>query len=157
MQVLERFGSRAARVIEPARALNQGRSERTDPNAIEVDGLRFRTAGELVVYELLCALQREGGSQNTIAIVPGSGVRLRDSGTRTPDFLVIGHGRAVVIEVDGSSHYGTTRKADDADRDLHWSRCGVHTVRIADHHTADRESLAAHLREETSRRLWPPR
>jgi hypothetical protein len=29
----------------------------------------------------------------------------------------------VVIEVDGSHHYGRTRKADDEDRDRHWIRC----------------------------------
>lgn len=147
----------AARAIAPGQPLNQGRAERDDPTAVEADGLRFRTAGELVVYELLCALQQDMPSANTIAIVPGSGVRLRDSGVRTPDFLVIGNGRAVVIEVDGGKHYGSTRKADDADRDIHWSRCSVHTVRIADHHTRDRVSLASRLREEVRRRLWPPR
>jgi hypothetical protein len=72
---------------------------------------------------------------------------------RTPDFPVLGNGRAIVIEVeieveaeaeaevDGVHHYGTTRKADDADRDRQWSRCGVHTLRIGAHHTDDPRGL----------------
>jgi very-short-patch-repair endonuclease len=84
-------------------------------------------------------------------------VKLRDAGVKTPDFLVIGNGRAVVVEVDGRHHYGTTRKADDADRDRHWSRCDVYTVRIAGHHTYDAPGLVKLLREELRRRLWPSR
>jgi len=33
---------------------------------------------------------------------------------RTPDFLVLGNGRAAIIEADGSYHYGRTRKVDDS-------------------------------------------
>jgi len=67
--------------------------------------------------------------ERTFAIAPSAGVKLRDAGVKTPDFLVIGNGRAVVIEMDGPHHYTTSRKADDATRDRHWSRCDVHTVR----------------------------
>ena len=58
------------------------------------------------------------------------GARLRDAGVRAPDFVVIGNGRAGIIEVDGPHHFGATRKADDHTRDLHWDRCGVRTIRI---------------------------
>lgn len=72
---------------------------------------------------------------------------------KTPDFLLIGNGRTVVIEVDGPHHYRATRKADDADRDRHWSRCDVYTVRIAGQHTEDVPALVKLLREELRRRL----
>ena len=49
-----------------------------------------------------------------------AGARLRDVGGRSPDFVVIGNGRAVVVEVDGPHHFGATRKADDHTRDRHW-------------------------------------
>ena len=48
---------------------------------------------------------------------PAAGARLRDAGVRTPDFVVIGNGRAGIIEVDGPHHFGATRKADDHARD----------------------------------------
>ena len=49
-----------------------------------------------------------------------AGARLRDAGVRSPDFVVIGNGRVVVVEVDGPHHFGATRKADDHTRDRHW-------------------------------------
>jgi len=36
--------------------------------------------------------------------------------------VVIGNGRAAVIEVDGPHHSGRNRRADDAGRDLRWRR-----------------------------------
>jgi very-short-patch-repair endonuclease len=71
---------------------------------------------------------------------------------RAPDFVVIGNGRAVVIEVDGPHHYGRTRKADDATRDRHWGRCGVSTIRITSEHADDPESLKALLQERPQAR-----
>lgn len=76
---------------------------------------------------------------------------------RSPDFTVLGNGRAVVIEVDGPHHYGRTRKADDEDRDRHWNRCGVRTIRIAHEQTNDSASLKERLREDLPRALIPPR
>lgn len=156
-EVTEDWRTTAVQILEPDRPVNQGRAERADPNAIEVDGLRFRTPGEAVVYELLCELQHEGDRANTIATVPGSGVRLREWGTRTPDFIVIGNGRAAVIEVDGGVHAEAARKAYDATRDRHWNRCGVFTVRIPDEHKRERDALRELLREELRRHLWRPR
>jgi very-short-patch-repair endonuclease len=46
---------------------------------------------------------------------------------RTPDIVVIGNGRADVVEVDGPHHFGVIRKADDHTRDRFWDRsltCG---------------------------------
>ena len=57
-------------------------------------------------------LQRPGGTpagfpvRNAFAVLPLPGARLRDTAVRTPDFVVIGNGRAVVIEVDGPHHSG---------------------------------------------------
>ena len=94
--------------------------------------------------------------QNTIAVLPLPGARLRDAGVRTPDFVVIGNGRAVVIEVDGPHHFGATRKADDHTRDRHWDRCGVRTIRIPSEHADDPASVKDLLREDLRRRLWTP-
>ncbi|TMR42217.1 hypothetical protein [Actinomadura geliboluensis] len=111
---------------------NQGRRERQigDGHPSE-DGLLFGSRAELVVYQVLKEIQREGPPQNAIAILPLPSAKLRDVGVRSPDLVVIGNGRAVVMEVDGPHHYARTRKADDEDRDRHWLRCGIQTVRIA--------------------------
>ena len=87
-------------------------------------------------------------------MLPLPGTKLRDLGVRTPDFVVIGNGRATVIEVDGRAHYGTTRRADDHTRDRHWERCGVNTIRIASEQTEDPAALKKLLREDIARRLW---
>ena len=116
----------------------------------------FASRAELAVYRILKDLQRECPVQTTIAVLPLPGAKLRDAGVRTPDFVVIGNGRAVVIEVDGPHHFGSTRKADDHTRDRHWDRCGVPTIRIASEHADDPESLRELLREDLRRRLWTP-
>ena len=87
-------------------------------------------------------------------MLPLPGAKLRDTGVRTPDFVVIGNGRAAIIEVDGPHHYGRTRKADDAARDRHWRRCGVPTIRITSEHADDPRSLKALLQEDLRRELW---
>jgi hypothetical protein len=89
--------------------------------------------------------------QNTIAVLPLPGASLRDAGVRTRDFVVIGNGRAVIIEVDGPHHFGATRKADDHTRDRHWDRCGVRTIRIPSEHADDPASLKDLLREDLRR------
>ena len=116
----------------------------------------FASRAELAVYQIPRDLQRESPVQNTIAVLPLPGARLRDAGVRTPDFVVIGNGRAVVIEVDGPHHFGVTRKADDHTRDRHWDRCGVRTIRIPSEHADDPASLKDLLREDLRRRLWTP-
>lgn len=137
---------------------NQARRERAANEGYPVqDGLVFGSRAELVAYEVLTELQRECQPQNAIAIMPLASVRLRDAGVRSPDFTVLGNGRAVIIEVDGPHHYGPTRKADDEDRDRHWIRCGVPTLRIAAHHTEDPASLKARLREDLGRTIFQRR
>jgi hypothetical protein len=134
---------------------NQARRERAEECYPAQDGLVFGSQAELAVYRVLVDLQRESQHQNTFAVLPLPGAKLRDAGVRTPDFVVVGNGRAAIIEVDGPHHYARTRKADDHDRDRHWDRCGVHTIRIASEHASDPASLKDLLREDLRRRLWP--
>jgi AbiJ-like protein len=133
---------------------NQARRERAEGGHPSEDELVFASRAELAVYQVLKDIQRGCPGQNTIALLPLPGTKLRDAGVRTPDFVVIGHGRAVVIEVDGPHHFGKTRKADDQTRDRHWDRCGVHTIRIPSEHTEDFVSLKELLQEYIRRRLW---
>lgn len=142
---------RDAEIVPPT---NQARRERqSDETYPTYNGLTFGSQAEVEVYKLLLKLQREIVPPRAIAIIPLPSVRLRDSGVRAPDLIVIGNGRAVVVEVDGPHHYGRTRVADDADRDLHWRRCGVPTVRISAHHITEPEALEKRLREELYREL----
>ncbi len=145
----------AARVLEQPGG-NQARLERAEGGHPSEDGLMFASRAELALYRILKDLQRESPVQNTIAVLPLPGARLRDAGVRTPDFVVIGNGRAVVVEVDGPHHFGATRKADDHTRDRHWDRCGVRTIRIPSEHADDPASLKDLLREDLRRRLWTP-
>lgn len=137
--------------IEPS---NQARNERAKGGYPERDKLVFGSFAERALYDALVTLQHECPVERTFAIAPSAGVKLRDAGVKTPDFLVIGNGRAVVIEMDGPHHYTTSRKADDATRDRHWSRCDVYTVRIVSEQTEDAPALVRLLREELRRRLW---
>lgn len=134
---------------------NQARRERAEGGHPVEDGLVFSSRAELAVYQVLKDLQHDSHRLNTFAVLPLPGARLRDSAVRTPDFVVIGNGRAAIIEVDGRRHYGATRKADDHTRDRHWDRCGVHTIRIPSEHADDPASLKELLREDLKRRLWP--
>jgi hypothetical protein len=145
----------AAKVLDQSGG-NQARHERAGGDHPSEDGLVFASRAELAIYQILKDLQRESSMQNTIAVLPLPGARLRDAGVRTPDFVVIGNGRAVVIEVDGPHHFGATRKADDHTRDRHWDRCGVPTIRIPSEHADDPASLKNLLREDLKRRLWTP-
>ena len=145
--------AQAAQAIRPAPS-NQARREHAEGGYPTEDGLVFASRAELAVYQILKDLQHDSQRHNTFAVLPLPSARLRDSGVRTPDFVVVGNGRAAIIEVDGPNHYGTTRKADDHTRDRHWDRCGVHTIRIPSEHTNDLESLKELLREDLKRRLW---
>ncbi|MEV4060856.1 hypothetical protein [Nonomuraea dietziae] len=119
-------------------ATNQARRERAGGEGYPtLDGLVCSSRAELVVYQILCEIQRDSPLQRSIAILPLPSAKLRDAGVRSPDFTILGNGRAVIFEVDGPHHYGRTRKADDENRDRHWSRCGVRTIRIAHEHTND--------------------
>jgi hypothetical protein len=46
-----------------------------------------------------------------------------------------------------------TMKADDNDRDRHWERCGVHTIRVPSHDADDPTALESYLSEFLDRRL----
>ena len=135
------------------RPTNQARRERTGDGYPSQDGLTFGSQAELAVYNILVELQRDFPVRNAFAVLPLPGAKLRDAAVRTPDFVVIGNGRAAVIEIDGPHHSGTNRRADDADRDLHWRRCGVATIRIASEHASDPRGLKARLEEELKRDL----
>lgn len=143
---------------QASRPTNQARRERrSDEKYPSADDLVFGSRAELAVYQVLQELQRALPPQNGIAILPLASAKLRDAGVRSPDFTVLGNGRAVIIEVDGPHHYGRTRKADDEDRDRHWMRCGIHTIRIAHEHTSRPAELKERLREDLGRLLFPPR
>ena len=133
---------------------NQARRERAEGGYPSQDDLVFGSRAELAVYQVLTEIQRECSVQKAIAVLPLPGTKLRDAGVRTPDFVVLGNGRAAIIEVDGPHHYGRTRKADDAARDRHWERCGVPTIRITSEHADDPGSLKALLQEDLRRELW---
>jgi hypothetical protein len=135
------------------RPTNQARRERAGDGYPCQDGLTFGSQAELAVYNVLMELQRDFPIRNAFAVLPLPAARLRDTGVRTPDFVVMGNGRAVVIEVDGPYHSSRNRRADDADRDLHWRRCGVVTIRIASEHASDPRGLKARLEEELKRDL----
>lgn len=45
----------------------------------------------------------------------------------------------MIVEIDGPHHRATTRRADDANRDLQWRRCGIDVVRLT------RARIASHL------------
>lgn len=145
--------AQAAQAIAQAPS-NQARRERTEGGYLEEDGLVFSSRAEVAVYQILKEIQHDSERHNTLAVLPLPSARLRDSGVRTPDFVVVGNGRAAIIEVDGPRHYGTTRRADDHTRDRHWDRCGVHTIRIPSEHANDPASLKELLQEDLKRRLW---
>ena len=138
---------------------NQARHERASgPHPVE-DGLVFGSTGELRVYRALKRLQASFPEDDTIAIAPLPGVRLRAGSTWTPDVLIMGRGRALVIETDGPHHGRQHRYVDDRNRDLQWQRCGVQVVRMAVEDLQDDDALATRLREEVRRHLrrdWSP-
>lgn len=130
---------------------NQGRRERTSgPHPVE-DGLVFGSTAELRVYQVLKRLQASFPEDDTISIAPLPGVRLRAGNTWTPDVLVMGRGRALIIETDGPHHRSQRRYADDRNRDLQRQRCGVQVARLAVEDLQDDNALAARLREEVIR------
>jgi hypothetical protein len=141
---------------QPAMPLptNQARREHAEGGYPSQDGLVFGSRAELAVYQVLTEIQRKCSVQKAIAVLPLPGAKMRDTGVRTPDFVVIGNGRAAIVEVDGPHHSGRTRKAHDSDRDRHWGRCGVPTIRIASEHADDPRSLKALLQEDLGRALW---
>jgi len=110
---------------------NSARKERLDPAKPVADGLTFSNTEELSVYEALVRLQATTREDKTFAISPLPGTRIRAGNVWVPDFLLIGNGRAMLIEVDGPHYSKDHRRADDADmRDTQWRRCGVQVRRV---------------------------
>lgn len=130
-------------------ALNQARRERLSPDSPVKDGLTFSNAYELAVYESLLRLQAATPEDRTFAVAPLPGVRIRAGNVWTPDFLVVGNGRAMVIEVDGPHHAKERRRADDDVRDLQFRRCGLEVRRVPVEYTDPERSgeLDPYIRE----------
>jgi hypothetical protein len=135
------------------RPSNQARRESSRPTHPVEDGLTFGSAEELRVYRALKGLQASFPEDDTIAIAPLPGVRLRAGNTWSPDVLVMGRGHVVIVETDGPHHRGERRYADDRNRDLQWQRSGVPVVRLTVEDLHDDAALSARLREEVRRHL----
>ena len=135
------------------RPSNQARREVARPDHPVEDGLTFGSREELLVYQALKRLQASLPEQDTIAIAPLPGVRLRAGHTWSPDILISGCGRVMIFEIDGPHHRRPNRYVDDRNRDLQWQRCGVPVVRIAVEDLKERAALDSRLREEVMRHL----
>jgi hypothetical protein len=132
---------------------NQARRESAGTKRPVEDGLTFGSAEELRVYRVLKRLQTRFPQDDTIAIAPLPGVRLRSGHTWEPDVLVTGRGRVLIVETDGPHHRGPRRYVDDRNRDLQWQRCGVPVVRLAVEDLHDDDALGSRLLEEVRRHL----
>lgn len=150
--------------IARERPSNQGHRARDraarGEDAVTYRGLFFDSAAEVEVFKMLERLQRELGERDTIAIAPLSGVAMRDTHgpTLTPDLLVLGRGRVVVVETDGDQHRAPSAAADDQNRDRHWMRCGLpRAVRITTEDLKRRpREVERVLREDLARALDIP-
>ena len=109
---------------------NSARRERLDPESPVRDGLTFSNTEELTVYQSIVRLQETTREDKTFAVSPLPGTRIRAGNVWTPDFLLMGNGRAMLIEVDGPQHAKAHRRADDDTRDAQWRRCGVQVRRV---------------------------
>jgi len=129
---------------------NSARKERLDAQAPVIDGLTFTNAAEVAVYEALVRLQSSTSEDRTFAISPLPGTRIRAGNVWVPDFLLIGNGRAMLIEVDGPHHSKEHRRADDDMRDAQWRRCGVQVRRVPVEYTRPEraDELAGWLKVE---------
>lgn len=132
---------------------NQARREVSGQNHPVADGMTFGSPQERTVYFALKDLQSRARPDDTIAIFPLPSARLREGHTWSPDFVVLGRGRAFILEVDGPHHRAKRRVADDHNRDLQWRRCGVPVVRIPVEDLRNPQELQSRLAEEIKRNL----
>jgi hypothetical protein len=109
---------------------NSARKERLAPESPVADGLTLTNDEELAVYKALVRLQAATTEDRTFAILPLPGTRIRAGNVWVPDFILVGNGRAMLIEVDGPQHAKEHRRADDDMRDTQWRRCGVQVRRV---------------------------
>jgi hypothetical protein len=135
------------------RPVNQARHERAGGSHPVEDGLTFGSTQELRVYRALKRLQASFPQEDTISIAPLPGVYLREGHTWSPDVLILGRGRALIVETDGPHHRSPLRYVDDRNRDLQWQRCGVPVIRLAVEDLKDGDALDTRLREEIMRHL----
>ncbi len=156
-QVGSNWRKRAAQDLVADRATNQARRERPNPDYPTYQSMTFGSLEEIEVYKLLVEMQKTVREDKAFAIMPLPTVHLQRMGLRSPDLVVVGNGRAMVIEVDGPQHRNVTRVADDRERDRHWARCGVTTYRIPVEHVNQPEQLGRLLKEEMLRALYPSR
>lgn len=156
-QVGPDWRERANRDLLAEKATNQARRERLDPQYPTYGGMTFGSKEEIEVYKILEKLQASTKAEQAIALMPLPAAQHRGRAPRTPDLVVVGNGRAMVIEVDGPHHRRATRVADDQQRDLDWRRCGVQCYRIPVDHLSEPDQLEALIREEVRRALWPQR
>jgi hypothetical protein len=156
-QVSSDWRQRASAALTADRVTNQARRERPNPEYPTYAGMTFGSLEEIEVYKLLVELQKAVPEDRAFAVMPLPTVQLQRMGLRSPDLVVVGNGRALVIEVDGPHHRAVTRVADDRERDRHWARCGVPTYRIPVEHVKEPDRLTELLREEMRRALYPSR
>ncbi|MGH3223512.1 MAG: hypothetical protein ACRDPY_33305 [Streptosporangiaceae bacterium] len=134
------------------RPSNQARRESGGGHPVE-DGLTFGSTEELRVYRALKGLQARFPQEDTISIAPLPAVRMRPGNTWSPDVLVMGRGRVLILEIDGPHHRSPRRYVDDRNRDLQWQRCGLPVVRLAVEDLHQDDALVIRLREEIVRHL----
>ncbi|MDW8806103.1 DUF559 domain-containing protein [Streptomyces scabiei] len=105
---------------------NQGRKVQLEPGHPVEDQLRFTNEWELDVYRVLRERQHSLPDNETIGILPLSGMRVR-GWTFEPDLLITYRGHAGVIEIDGPHHKG------HAGRDHSRTRLLLHSgVKVVD-------------------------
>lgn len=142
------------------RPTNQARRSRQKPGSDEHvhRNMVFDSRWEIAVFAMLERLQRDLNQTSTIAIAPLPAVQLRSVPTYlSPDVLVIGNGRAIVVEIDSPYHRSHRRRVDDDDRNRHWTRCGVRCLRVSVENIDDTPAEVEQvLREDLSRELGIP-
>jgi hypothetical protein len=103
------------------------------------DGMHFRSAEEVRVYDALVRWQVAAPETDTITIAPNCCAKTRER-VLEPDFLVTYRGKVAGIEVDGPHHTG--RAAADGSRDAKLRDGGVGFVeRIVVEDTTNRDEL----------------
>lgn len=156
-QISTDWRQRATRELTADRVTNQARRERQNPEYPTYTGMTFGSLEEIAVDKLLVALQKDLPEDRAFAVMPLPTVQLQRMGLRSPDLVVVGNGRALVVEIDGPHLRKVTRVADDRERDRHWARCGVPTYRIPVEHVKEPDRVTELLREEMRRALYPSR
>lgn len=116
-----------------------------------VNGLNFASDEEVLVYQALLRKQKSLPGEETIAIMPGPGVRVAERNF-FPDFVIAHRGRVGAIEVDGPHHFG--RAVADHSRDSQLRDAGItHVDRIAVEETTDPKELAMFIERFLQRLL----